>query len=147
MKQQTIQKSVTINGVGLHTGKAVTMTLHPADANQGIRFRRIDKEDAKEIISDVNKVVDTNRGTTLRQGDLEIHTVEHLLSALYGCGIDNVIVELDGCELPILDGSAKPFVDLIKDAGRQELKVDRKYFEIKSPIRYRDKETDLRSLL
>lgn len=141
MKQQTLQKSISISGVGLHTGKTVDMTLRPADVGTGFRFQRMDIEDQPIILADANKVVGTNRGTTLRQRDVQISTVEHILSALVGMGIDNALIEVNGPELPIMDGSAGPFVKIIEEAGILTQEADREYFEAIEPISYRDEET------
>jgi len=96
MKQHTIKKSVTVKGVGLHTGKSVKMTFKPAPANHGFKFQRIDLEDKPVISADISKVVSTNRGTTIKSGDAIVSTVEHTLSALAGLAIDNVLIEIDG---------------------------------------------------
>ena len=104
MKQTTIQKAVNISGVGLHTGKSVELTFKPAPPNHGFRFQRIDLPDQPVIPADVKMVVSTNRGTTLRSGDAQVSTVEHVLSALTGLGFDNVLLEIDGPEMPIMDG-------------------------------------------
>ncbi len=141
MKQHTIKKSVTVKGVGLHTGKSVKMTFKPAPANHGFKFQRIDLEDKPVVSADVNKVVSTNRGTTIKSGDAIVSTVEHTLSALVGLAIDNVLIEIDGPEAPIMDGSAIDFVKKLEKAGLQELEADRQYFEITDPISYKDEET------
>jgi UDP-3-O-[3-hydroxymyristoyl] N-acetylglucosamine deacetylase/3-hydroxyacyl-[acyl-carrier-protein] dehydratase len=98
----------------------------------------VDQENSPEIIADVNRVVSTNRGTTLQQDGLMVSTVEHVLSALYGCGVDNVLMEIDGPEMPIMDGSAQPFVDAIEQAGIKEQEKEREYFEVDEPISYKD---------
>lgn len=141
MKQFTIQNQVTVKGVGLHTGKSVILTFKPAEANHGYRFQRIDLEDQPVIPADVKYVYSTNRGTTLKIGDAQVSTVEHVLSALIGLGIDNVLLEIDGPEMPIMDGTAKPFVDVLKEAGLVELDVERDYYEITEPISYKDEVT------
>lgn len=141
MKQTTIKKAVKVKGVGLHTGKEVQMTFQPAAENHGYRFQRVDLENKPVIIADVNRVSSTNRGTTLKNGDAEVSTVEHVLSALTGLGIDNVLIEIDGPEVPIMDGSALDFVKKVGRAGIEEQAVEREYFEIDEPISYRDEET------
>ena len=141
MKQHTIKKSVTVSGVGLHTGKPVTMTFKPAPANHGFKFQRIDLEEKPVISADVNKVVSTNRGTTIKSGDAIVSTVEHTLSALAGMEIDNVLIEIDGPEAPIMDGSAIDFVKKLEKAGLEELDEERQYFEITDPISFKDEET------
>ncbi len=140
-KQNTIKKSVSVKGVGLHTGKIVTLTFQPAPVNHGYKFQRIDLEGQPVINADVNRVVSTQRGTTLQVGKAQINTVEHVLSALTGLQIDNVLMELDGPEAPILDGSAMPFVKALREAGLEEQDEPREYFEIEEPIVYRDEET------
>jgi len=141
MKQFTIQNQVSVRGVGLHTGKSVILTFKPAEANHGYRFQRIDLEDQPVIPADVKYVYSTNRGTTLKIGDAQVSTVEHVLSALIGLGIDNVLLEIDGPEVPIMDGTAKPFIDTLKEAGLVELDVERDYYEIAEPISYKDEVT------
>lgn len=141
MKQFTIQNQVTVKGVGLHTGKSVVLTFKPAEANHGYRFQRTDLEDQPVIPADVKYVYSTNRGTTLKIGDAQVSTVEHVLSALVGLGIDNVLLEIDGPEMPIMDGTAKPFADALKEAGLVELDIERDYYEITEPISYKDEVT------
>lgn len=138
MNQQTIKRSVSVKGVGLHTGKEVTLTFRPAPEGHGFIFQRIDLEGTPAVNADVNRVVSTQRGTTLKQGKAVVHTVEHALSALSGLGIDNVLIELDGPEVPILDGSAAPFVEALQKAGLEEQSKVKQYFEIEEPIVYKD---------
>ena len=141
MKQATIKKSVSIKGVGLHTGKPVKMTFKPAPVNHGYKFKRLDLENEPIIAADVNRVISTNRGTTLKSGDAQVSTVEHVLSALAGMSIDNVLIEIDGPEVPIMDGSAMPFVKKLQTAKREEQDADRDYFEVTEPISYKDEIT------
>ncbi len=141
MKQSTILNPVSVQGVGLHTGKSVTLTFKPAPAGHGYRFQRIDLPEQPVIPADVKLVISTNRSTTLKNGEVQVSTVEHVLSALFGMGIDNVLLEIDGPEMPIMDGTAMPFVTAIAAAGRAELEQDREYFEITEPISYRDEVT------
>lgn len=141
MKQTTIQRPVSVQGVGLHTGKHVTLTLQPAPAGHGYRFQRIDLEEQPVIPADAKMVISTNRSTTLKSGEAQVSTVEHVLSALFGCGVDNVLLEIDGPEMPIMDGTAMPFVDAIQQAGIETLDQDREYFVITEPISYRDEVT------
>ncbi len=141
MKQHTIRKAVTINGVGLHSGKEVNLTFKPAPVNHGYKFQRIDLEDKPVIRADVSHVVSTNRGTTLRKGEIEISTVEHVLSALYGLSIDNVLIEIDACEAPIMDGSAADFVKILESAGLEKQETEREFFEVTEPISYKDAAT------
>lgn len=140
-KQHTIKKSVSVSGVGLHTGKTVTLTFKPAPANHGCKFQRIDLDDQPVINADVNRVVSTQRGTTIQVGKAQINTVEHVLSALAGLKIDNTLIELDGPETPIMDGSAAPFVKALLEAGIEEQEETREYFEIEEPIIYYDEAT------
>ncbi len=119
--QSTIKNTVSIKGTGLHCGEAVEVTLKPAPAGTGYLFRRIDLPLPNEIIADPAKVIDTARATTLAEGMTKVMTVEHILAALYLLAVDNVQIEVDGSEIPILDGSAKEYVDLIEKAGIREL--------------------------
>ncbi len=141
MKQTTIAKPVSIKGVGLHTGKTVTLTFKPAESNFGYRFQRVDLADQPLIPADVKLVISTNRGTTLKQGEAQISTVEHVLSALRGKAVDNVLMEIDGPEMPIMDGTSMPFVQAILEAGIVELDAERVYFVISEPIAYKDEVT------
>ncbi|HHH49813.1 MAG TPA: bifunctional UDP-3-O-[3-hydroxymyristoyl] N-acetylglucosamine deacetylase/3-hydroxyacyl-ACP dehydratase, partial [Saprospiraceae bacterium] len=141
MKQHTIKKEVTVKGVGLHTGKAVTMTFKPAPVNHGYKFQRIDLENKAIISADANKVITTNRGTTLQSNGAELNTVEHVLSALVGLEIDNVLIEIDGPEVPILDGSAEIFINILEEAELVAQDAEREYFEITEPIAYKDETT------
>lgn len=141
MKQKTIQNLATLEGIGLHTGVQVQLTLKPATANHGIKFQRTDLEGSPIVPADVNYVTSTNRSTTLEKGAARVSTVEHLLSACVGCGVDNLLVELNGPEIPILDGSAKYFVKALEEAGIQELDADKEIFEIEETISYKDPDT------
>jgi UDP-3-O-[3-hydroxymyristoyl] N-acetylglucosamine deacetylase / 3-hydroxyacyl-[acyl-carrier-protein] dehydratase len=141
MNQTSLQNPISIHGVGLHSGKQVTLTMKPAPAGHGYRFQRIDLDDQPVIPADVKLVISTNRSTTLKSGDVQVSTVEHVLSALYGCSIDNVLLEIDGPEMPIMDGTALPFVRAIEEAGIVQLDAAREYFEITTPISYRDEVT------
>ena len=139
--QKTIKNSISISGVGIHTGVYTNLTLVPAKANSGIRFIRTDLENKAEIKADVSNVFSTERSTGLKRGNAEINTVEHVLAAIVGAEIDNLIIEVDNIEIPILDGSSKEFVDLIKKAGTTTLNAKRKYFEIKRKITLKDEVT------
>ena len=141
MKQATIKKSVSIKGVGLHTGKPVKMTFKPAPVNHGYKFKRMDLENQPIIAADVNRVSSTNRGTTIKSGDAQVSTIEHTLSALAGLDIDNVLIEIDGPETPIMDGSAIAFVKKLQTAKREEQDADRDYFVVTEPISYKDEVT------
>lgn len=141
MKQHTIQQSVTVKGVGLHSGKLVTLTFHPAPVNHGYKFQRIDLDQQPVINADVNRVISTNRGTTIQESGAQVSTIEHALSALAGLEIDNVLMEIDGPEVPILDGSAAEFVSVLQDAGLKEQDADREFFDVEKPLRFRDEVT------
>ena len=141
MLQKTIRDVVSVSGIGLHTGRNVTMTFKPAPENSGYRFLRTDLPDAPIIPADVQFVVTTNRGTTLQIRDVQISTVEHTLSALTGLGIDNVMIEIDGPEAPIMDGSAKYIMQALHRAGIQEQTANKEFFVIEKPISYRDEVT------
>jgi UDP-3-O-[3-hydroxymyristoyl] N-acetylglucosamine deacetylase / 3-hydroxyacyl-[acyl-carrier-protein] dehydratase len=134
MKQRTLTRPVTIKGSALHTGDAVTLTLKPAPANHGVVFRRVDLNGSPEIQPRVDHVTDLVRATTIQSGHAKIHTVEHVLSALSGCNVDNVVVEMNASEPPILDGSARPFVNLIMEGEPVEQEKEREYFSLDAPI-------------
>jgi UDP-3-O-[3-hydroxymyristoyl] N-acetylglucosamine deacetylase/3-hydroxyacyl-[acyl-carrier-protein] dehydratase len=138
MKQTTIRESVSVKGVGLHTGKSVTLTFQPAPVNHGFRFQRVDLPDQPIMAADVKYVVSTNRGTTLKSGEAQVSTVEHVLSALTGLGVDNVLLEIDGPEIPIMDGTSMPFIEAVQSVGIEEQDADRQYFVITEPISYKD---------
>lgn len=141
MNQRTIKQAVNLKGIGLHTGKEVNLVLRPAEPNTGIRFQRVDLKDSPIVRADVGNVVSTLRGTTIRQNGIHVSTIEHALSALYGTGIDNVLIELDGPEVPIMDGSAQPFIELLGKAGQEEQDKEKDYVEITEPLRYYDENT------
>lgn len=141
MKQRTIRHAVSVTGVGLHTGKRATLTFKPAPEQHGHRFQRVDLPDQPIISADVRHVASTNRSTNLAIGEAQVHTVEHVLSALTGMGIDNVLLEIDGPEVPIMDGTALPFVQALQRAEMEEQTADRLYYVITEPITYRDPNT------
>jgi len=141
MNQHTIEKKVSIKGIGLHTGKETTLTFHPAPVNHGFKFKRIDLEKPKVIPVDPAKVTATNRSTTLAAGDIKVQTVEHVLSALAGLSLDNILLEIDGSEVPIMDGSAAKIVNALEKAGRVEQEAKRDYVIIEDPISYKDETT------
>ncbi|MEM9391965.1 MAG: UDP-3-O-acyl-N-acetylglucosamine deacetylase, partial [Bacteroidota bacterium] len=120
IKQHTIKKSVTLSGVGLHTGVQANMTFLPAKPGHGIKFQRIDLEGRPVVDADADNVVDLSRGTTIEQGEARVNTVEHTLAALVGLEIDNVLIQLDGPEPPIMDGSSIQFVNILNEAGTEE---------------------------
>ncbi len=145
--QHTLKSEVSISGVGLHTGKPVTLTMKPANAGFGIRFQRADLPEQPIIKADVDLVVDTSRGTTLEYNGARVHTVEHLLAALVGTGVDNVLLVLDAPEVPILDGSAIGFIDAIEDTGLQPLEARKVYYSIDSNIHYYDPQKNVDMLI
>ena len=134
MKQRTLAREVSIKGSALHTGDAVTLTMKPAPAGHGIVFKRMDIHGAPEVQPRVDLVTDLVRATTIQSGHAKIHTVEHVLSALHGCGIDNVMIEMDASEPPIMDGSARPFVNMILQGEPVEQDKERVYFELDAPV-------------
>jgi UDP-3-O-[3-hydroxymyristoyl] N-acetylglucosamine deacetylase/3-hydroxyacyl-[acyl-carrier-protein] dehydratase len=136
VKQRTIKADVTISGSGLHTGQPVTMTFKAAPENHGYKFKRIDIEGQPVIDADVDNVTDTSRGTTLSQNGASVNTVEHVLAALVGLEVDNVMIELDGPETPIMDGSSIKFIDALEEAGFKEQDADREYYSIPYNIHY-----------
>ncbi len=134
MKQRTLAREVSIKGSALHTGETVTLTMKPAPAGHGVVFKRVDLNGAPELRPRVDQVTDLVRATTIQDGHAKIHTVEHVLSALHGCGVDNVVIEMDASEPPILDGSARPFVNLILQGEPVEQEAEREYFELDAPV-------------
>jgi UDP-3-O-[3-hydroxymyristoyl] N-acetylglucosamine deacetylase/3-hydroxyacyl-[acyl-carrier-protein] dehydratase len=136
--QHTLNGSVTLTGVGLHTGQQVNMTLKPANPGYGIRFQRIDLPEKPVIKADADYVVDTSRGTTLEYNGARVSTIEHTLAALVGMGVDNVLIELDGVEVPILDGSAQPIIEAIESVGVKEQEARRIVYTIDTNIHYYD---------
>lgn len=140
-KQKTLAGECRLSGVGLHTGLPVNMVLKPAPANTGFVFVRTDLEGTPRIEADANYVTSTARGTTIEKKGVKVHTTEHLLAALTGMDLDNVQIDLDNAEIPILDGSAQPFVEAIEKVGVEEQEADREYFYIKDIITYTDPET------
>ena len=146
VKQTTIKSAVTISGVGLHTGKKVNLTIKPAPDHHGYKFKRIDLPSQPVIDADVDNVVDTARGTTLEQNGGRVSTTEHVLAALVGMEIDNVLIELDGPEVPIMDGSSMPFIIALENAGKQEQQAERIYFELKSNLTFEDAEKKVEML-
>ena len=138
--QRTISKTVSLNGVGLHTGQPVTMTFKPAPANHGYKFCRVDLPGKPVIDALAEHVTDTSRGTTLVQNNASVSTIEHVLAAFHGMNVDNALIDIDGPEAPIMGGSSWKFVEAIREAGIVELKEDRNYFVVKQKITYSDEE-------
>ena len=140
IKQRTIQKSVQTSGVGLHNGEKVTMTLKPAEADQGIVFRRVDQKKSNEIKVSPEAVKDTKMCSAIGQDTSRVATVEHLMSALSATGVDNIIIELNGSEVPIMDGSSIPFIYLLQIAKLKELDAAKKFVLINDVIEVKDKD-------
>ena len=141
VKQKTIKTEISLTGVGLHTGKEVKMTFKPAPINNGFTFVRVDLEGSPVVEADANYVVNTQRGTNLEKLGVKIQTPEHVLAALTGCDLDNVIIELNASELPIMDGSAKYFVEALEKAGIEEQSAKRNVYVIKEVISFTDEAT------
>ena len=137
-KQKTIKNSISLNGVGLHTGEKATVTFKSAPENHGFVFQRVDLDGKPTVKADCDLVVDTSRGTTIEQNGARVHTTEHLLAAAYGLEIDNLLIEIDGPEVPILDGSARFFLQALKDAGIEDQEAEKDYFVIEENITYED---------
>lgn len=138
VKQKTIKTEISLTGVGLHTGKEVKMTFKPAPVNNGFTFVRVDLEGHPVIEADANYVVNTQRGTNLEKLGVKIQTPEHVLAALMGCDLDNVIIELDASELPIMDGSSKFFMEAVEEAGIIEQELNRNVYVVKEVISFTD---------
>ena len=134
IKQRTLKNTIRATGIGLHSGEKVYLTLRPAPVDTGIIFIRTDLEPAVEIVAKATNVGDTTLSTSLSNGDVKVSTVEHLLSAMAGLGIDNVYVELSAAEVPIMDGSAGPFVFLLQSAGIQEQEKAKQFIRINKPV-------------
>jgi len=138
LRQRTLKTAIRATGVGLHTGRKVFMTLRPAAENTGVIFRRVDLDPPVDVPADANIVGETMLGTTLIKGKVKVATVEHLLSALSGLGIDNLYVDLSAPEVPIMDGSAAPFVFLLQSAGIAEQNAPKKFIRIRKKVRVED---------
>ncbi len=138
IRQRTLNNIIRATGVGLHTGEKVYLTLHPAPVNTGIIFRRTDLDPVVEILAKAENVGETTLSTTLMNGDVRVSTVEHLLSAMAGLGIDNAIIDVTAPEVPIMDGSAGPFVFLLQSAGIKEQEEPKQFIRIKRPVTVTD---------
>lgn len=136
--QQTLAQAVSFEGIGLHSGRPVAVTIHPAAANQGLKFVRADLPGKPQIRAHYTNVVDTTRATTLGEGGYTLSTVEHLLAALRGSGVDNALIRVHGPELPIMDGSAAPFSRLLAETGLKPLPWPRAYLMVRRPVELRD---------
>ncbi|MFL2663903.1 MAG: bifunctional UDP-3-O-[3-hydroxymyristoyl] N-acetylglucosamine deacetylase/3-hydroxyacyl-ACP dehydratase [Crocinitomicaceae bacterium] len=145
-KQRTLKGVVKLSGIGLHTGVVANLEIHPAPANHGYKFQRIDLEGQPVIKADVDRVVSTERGTTLEQNNARVHTTEHVLAAIYGCQVDNALITVDGPEIPIMDGSALKFVEAIEAIGYEEQDAERVYFELTENIPWEDEENGIEFL-
>ena len=141
-KQKTIRAPISCTGVGLHTGVESTITFNPAPDNFGIKFLRTDKED-QYVTPDLDNVIDLTRGTTIEENGVKIHTTEHVLSACAGMGIDNLLIELNSKEPPVMDGSSKDFVEALVEAGIIEQKAEVDFLKITKPVVYTDEEKDV----
>ena len=139
--QQTIQEKVSLSGVGLHTGNKVTMTFKPAPVNRGYAFVRIDLEGKPIIEATANNVVTTQRGTNLEKNGVTVNTSEHVLAAVYALGIDNILIEIDAPEPPIMDGSSQYFIEALENAGIVEQDFPREEYIVKEVVSYKDSET------
>ncbi len=139
-KQHTLSQSISISGTGLHTGILVDMTLHPANPGFGIQFQRIDLPNQPMIKADCDLVTDTSRGTTLQVGDAKVSTVEHILAALVGLGVDNLLIELNGPEIPIMDGSSTQFIEAIEKVGVLEQDAAKAWYSIDENIFHYDED-------
>ncbi|MDH3582239.1 MAG: UDP-3-O-acyl-N-acetylglucosamine deacetylase [Hyphomicrobiales bacterium] len=138
MKQRTLKESIRATGIGLHGGEKVYMTLRPAPANSGITFRRVDLDSPVDIPATALNVTQTTLGTTLEHEDAKVSTVEHLLSAMAALGIDNAFVDLTAAEVPIMDGSAAPFIFLLQSAGVEEQAAKKRFIRILKPVEVKD---------
>src|SRR5918911_4732119 len=132
--QQTVAKSASLNGTSLHTGEKVTLRLQPAPVDHGIKFKRKDLQDEPTIDAKIENLKTVERATTIGEGSVRVHTVEHILSALSAMGVDNAVIEMDANEPPIGDGSAVPYVELIKKAGIVAQEASRRFFDVREPI-------------
>ncbi|HCX23278.1 MAG: UDP-3-O-[3-hydroxymyristoyl] N-acetylglucosamine deacetylase [Flammeovirgaceae bacterium] len=141
--QQTIKQTVSLSGVGLHSGETATVTFVPARVNQGIKFQRVDLPGQPVIPADVDYVINVNRGTTLEKDGAEVQTIEHVLATMVGMEIDNILIQVDNAEIPIMDGSANDFVEAIRSVGIKEQNAHRNFFEVPESIFYQDKELDV----
>ena len=141
--QRTIKNEVSISGMGLHTGTSSTMTFKPAVEDYGIKFVRSDLADTPEIPATADYVIDTSRGTTLGIGEAKVHTVEHVLAAVAGLLIDNIKIELNGIEPPVGDGSAIPYVEILKKAGFVKQNSPKDYLIIDETVMYHDEEAQV----
>ena len=146
VQQRTLNKPVEFSGIGLHTGETTVMTVLPAPENHGYKFQRVDLPEQPIINADADLVVGTQRGTTLEQNGAQVYTTEHILAALYGCEVDNALIQLTGPEIPIMDGSAQDFVDAFERVGYKEQEAPRVYYKLRRNIAFEDKEKGVEML-
>src|SRR5476651_502481 len=145
--QHTLAKAAALSGTSLHTGTRVSLKIQPAPADSGIKFKRKDLQDEPTIDATIANVKTVERATTIGEGSMRVHTVEHVLSALSALGVDNAVVEMDANEPPIGDGSARPYVELIKKAGIVAQETPRRIFDVREPIHVETKNGSLLVLL
>src|SRR5216117_4410586 len=145
--QHTVGKTASLSGTSLHTGEKVTLKLHPAPVDHGIKFRRKDLQEEPTIDAKIDNLKMVERATTIGEGSMRVHTVEHVLAALWAMGVDNAVVEMDANEPPIGDGSAQPYVDLIKKAGVTVQEEPQKFFDVREPMHVESKTGALLVLL
>src|SRR5438552_9584333 len=145
--QQTLAKSASVSGTSLHTGEKVTLKLQPAPVDSGIKFKRRDLQDEPTVDATIANLKTVERATTIGEGSVRVHTVEHILSSLAAMGVDNAIVEMDAHEPPIGDGSARPYVEVIKKAGDFAQEASRRFFDVRDPIHIESKNGSLLVLL
>ena len=146
VQQRTLNEPVEFSGIGLHTGEITIMTVLPAPENHGYKFQRVDLPEQPIINADADLVIGTQRGTTLEQNGAQVYTTEHILAALYGCEVDNALIQLTGPEIPIMDGSAQDFVDAFERVGYEEQNAPRVYYKLRRNIAFEDKEKDVEML-
>ena len=142
-KQHTLKKTAVLSGIALHTGARATLRIQPAEPNSGIKFRRIDLPGEPEVAALASNVVDVRRGTTIAAGNAVVYTVEHIMAALHACQIDNAVVEMDGQEAPIADGSALAYTRMILDAGIIEQDAEAQYWTASTPLVVSEGDTKL----
>jgi len=142
-QQRTLKKSVSMSGIGLHTGTECKMTFKPAPENYGIRFIRTDLGGNPEIPAIADNVIDVSRGTTIGIGEAKVHTIEHVLAAVAGLQIDNIIIEINGIEPPVEDGSAMPYVKVLQKAGFEQQEAPKDYLVIDKTIMFHDEEKNI----
>src|SRR3954466_8762170 len=145
--QQTLAKSASVSGTSLHTGEKVTLKLQPGPVDSGIKFKRRDLQDEPTIDATIANLKTVERATTIGEGSVRVHTVEHILSSLAAMGVDNAVVEMDANEPPIGDGSARPYVEVIKRAGVVAQEGPRKFFDVREPMPIESKNGSMLILL